>query len=518
MALPRGSTTPTVRDMGRLALPLGSRLVAGSLGLERPVRWARTSGVLSPLFPVLNKDEVALLDLPLVQTSNPALPVARVVRELGRLGLAALVVKGKVDRVGAREAERSNLPLYLLPEDADVGRAARAIIRLLSDREAQEEAQAAALYRWLSQRVAAGAGLGALVGELHRLVGHAVHITDLDGKMLACAGSAPLNSEELTHSVAVGDTPIARLMLRDTPAALDAFAHIALEQGAAALALELVKIEAVEAAREGVYGDFVTSLLQGEEESVLLNQARAAEYPFDNAQWALVAIADAAQADEKTMRAWISRAATRAESLSWDMRANLSQESVALIGSAAGARAVYWQAVLVLAGGDSVWEPSRDAFLDYLAGAWPDAAPLSLAAGDPAMGVEGLRRAHTEAQDALFLGLRLFGEGNCFLHREMGLYRLLRHLQGTDDLEHFLRDTLDPLIAYDDQHQTELLDTLQTLLEQGGNISATAKALHLHRNSLVYRLERIRAISSLDPTDPDDAFTLKLALLLAPLR
>lgn len=42
--------------------------------------------------------------------------------------------------------------------------------------------------------------------------------------------------------------------------------------------------------------------------------------------------------------------------------------------------------------------------------------------------------------------------------------------------------------------------------------------MHLHRNSLVYRVERIREIAGLDPTDADDGFTLKLALILAPLR
>ena len=48
-------------------------------------------------------------------------------------------------------------------------------------------------------------------------------------------------------------------------------------------------------------------------------------------------------------------------------------------------------------------------------------------------------------------------------------------------------------------------------------MSRAADALHLHRNSLSYRIERVRDIAGFDPLDPDDAFHLRLALFLAPL-
>ena len=502
---------PTVHAMGRIALPLGSTLVAGTRGLGRPVRWARTSGVLSPLFPTLNADEVALLDLPVVMASNPGLTLARVVRELGRLGLSAIVVKGSADTAARREAERSNLPLWLLPEETDVARVARSIIRLVSDREAQEEAQAAALYRHLGQRVAAGAGLKGLVEEMHRLFGHAVRVSDLQGATLAQAGNAPPDSITLTRPLFVGESPVATLTLHDTAEALEEWSRVALEQGAAALALELVKIEAVEAAREGAQGDFVATLLAGEGDSLLISRARAADYPLDGTQWAVVAVAAAQAAPEEAMRGWLRRATARAEALGWQARHYLAEESLPPLDHA-------WQATLVLAGGSATWETSRATFLEHLTDVWSERAPFTVAAGDVGRGSEGLRRALAQASDALSLGLRLFGPGRAFLHREMGLYRLLRHLHGTDDLRQFLDSTLSALESYDREHETELVKTLGVLLEHGGNVSATAKAMHLHRNSLVYRVDRIREIAHLDPTKADDAFALKLALMLAPLR
>lgn len=286
------SILPTVRDMGRFALPLGTQLVGGALGLKRMVRWAHSSGVVSPLFPTISADEVALLDLPLIQATNPTLTLARAVRELGRLRLAAIVVRGKADQMAQREAERGNMPLFMLPSDADVGRVTRAIRRLISDREAQEEAQAAALYRLLSQGVAMGKGLSGLVKHLHDLSGHAVRVSDLKGNTLAQAGVVLPESAEKKKILYVDESPVAILTLTDTPAMFDRFSEQALEQGAAALTLELVKLEAVEAAKVGVYGDFVASLLADEDNSLLRARARAATYSLDGAQWAILAVVD----------------------------------------------------------------------------------------------------------------------------------------------------------------------------------------------------------------------------------
>ena len=514
---------PTVRQMARLALPLGSRLVAGELGLGRSVRWARTSGVLSPLFPTLNTGEVALLDLPLVQASNPNLTLPRIVRELGRLRLAAIAVKGPINQAARREAKRGNMPLFALPADADVTRVARAIIRLISDRETQEEAQAAGLYRRLSQIVIVGKGLHGLVTDLHDLSGHTVHVSNLQGETLALAhaGNPIPNSAELTRPLYVGESPVAILTLRDVPDMLDEFSRMALEQGAAALTLELVKIEAVEAARIGVHGDFVTTLLLGEDDSLLQARARVADYPLEAVQWVVLAVTDATQTNEETMKGWGRRAAARCEALGWQVRMHLSEKKRprSRVGVGDDLPDIQLrQATLVLAGGSDSWSASRAAFIDYLKEILPNNTLFSLAAGEPAPGIAGLRDSLTQASDALSLGLRLFGQGRTYLHREMGLYRLLRHLQGTDDLNQFLDQTLSALEQYDRTHHTELVRTLQMLLNHARNVSATAKAMHLHRNSLIYRIERIRNISGLDPIDADDSFAFKLALMLAPLR
>jgi purine catabolism regulator len=59
--------------------------------------------------------------------------------------------------------------------------------------------------------------------------------------------------------------------------------------------------------------------------------------------------------------------------------------------------------------------------------------------------------------------------------------------------------------------------TLEAFFAHHGNVSQAAESLYLHRNSLLYRLERIGEISGLDLDDADDRFSLQLALKLRPL-
>lgn len=505
-------TFPTVREMGRLALPLGTTLAGGELGLDRTVRWARTSGVLSPLFPELNADEVALLDLPLVQASNPALMAARVVRELSRLRIAALVLKGEIDTPTIREAERSNTPLFLLPSSAELPRVGRAIIRLITDREAQEETQASHLYRLLSQQIVGENGLTDVIESLHTFTRHAITLTDTNGELLASAGVALTPASTRSVPVEVAGVTVATLTMSDGPELFDPFTAMALEQGAAALALELAKLEAVTAARSGTQLSFLEALVRGAADDLIRARARAADYALDGYQWVVLTVADSLQTEPEATQAWLKRTTRHAEEVGYAVRTMLTLPSPAQPGLADS------PTLVMVLGGGAAWDTTRSAFLAALHSFWFGGTPLSLAVGDTALGLDGLQQSLVQAQDALALGLRLFGAGRDYLHREMGVYRLLRHLQGTEDLREFVAQTLGALARYDQEHHAALLPTLETFLAHGGNVSAAAAALHLHRNSLLYRLERIRTIAALDPADPEDSFLLKLALLITPLQ
>ena len=62
-----------------------------------------------------------------------------------------------------------------------------------------------------------------------------------------------------------------------------------------------------------------------------------------------------------------------------------------------------------------------------------------------------------------------------------------------------------------------LLETLVTFLDQGLSVEAAARALFVHANTVRYRLRRIHEVTGYSPTDPRDAYALRLAITLGRL-
>jgi DNA-binding PucR family transcriptional regulator len=75
------------------------------------------------------------------------------------------------------------------------------------------------------------------------------------------------------------------------------------------------------------------------------------------------------------------------------------------------------------------------------------------------------------------------------------------------------RGLYDPLLA----SGGGLLETLITFFDQGSSIEAASRALFVHANTVRYRLRRIQEVSGYSPTDPRDAYALRLALTLGRL-
>jgi sugar diacid utilization regulator len=101
---------------------------------------------------------------------------------------------------------------------------------------------------------------------------------------------------------------------------------------------------------------------------------------------------------------------------------------------------------------------------------------------------------------------------------DLGVYRLLALNADTNDLDGFIDQWLGPLIDYDAARSAQLVSTLTSYLRSGGSLNATASELFIHRSTVKYRLERIRAISKHDLADPETQFSLQLATYALEIR
>ncbi len=98
-------------------------------------------------------------------------------------------------------------------------------------------------------------------------------------------------------------------------------------------------------------------------------------------------------------------------------------------------------------------------------------------------------------------------------YAETGTYQLLLpHMNDPAELKRFYKETVRPLVAYDEQYETDLLGTLSTFLECDANVNATAARLITHRHTIRYRFERVRELTGLDVSSTDGREKLSLGL------
>ena len=95
-----------------------------------------------------------------------------------------------------------------------------------------------------------------------------------------------------------------------------------------------------------------------------------------------------------------------------------------------------------------------------------------------------------------------------------GTYRLLFRVLAShpEEVRSFYEDTVAPVVRYDDQYRTDLIGTLEAYLGANCHMSATAAAIHAHRHTVAYRLERVRDLTGLDPMQSEDRERLGLGL------
>jgi carbohydrate diacid regulator len=131
--------------------------------------------------------------------------------------------------------------------------------------------------------------------------------------------------------------------------------------------------------------------------------------------------------------------------------------------------------------------------------------------GTTVIGIKELARSLKEAQVALEVGKVFDTEKSIVSYDNLGIARLIYQLPNTlCDMflqEVFKRGSIDSL----DQ---ETLFTIQKFFENNLNVSETSRKLFVHRNTLVYRLEKIKKFTGLDLRDFDDAIVFKVALMV----
>ena len=359
----------------------------------------------------------------------------------------------------------------------------------------------------LVEAVESGAGLPAVARAAAKLLGASVALIDRSSAVLAVAGASPDQEQKLlsggegvtTVELRVADSAVGELRYRGKGAPDPAIARMV----TTLLALELERSRSPEWESEEVAGAFVDAVLGRQVTDRGDIVARAAELGADLEQGAGVLIVRAAPRAAQTGE-WRARVLTLA------LRALRSLAPGSLATAEDGEVAVDI-AVIAPAPGDEQLARAATGLAreleDSLSG-FHLTIGRSRRSGDPV----DLYRSGSEARLAVNVGE---AEGRPLLaFEDTGAYRLLLPAMSEDprELERFYAETIEPLSAYDDQYETELVMTVEAYLDNDGNVAATAKQLFTHRHTIRYRLERVKELCGHDVSATEGREKLGLGL------
>lgn len=130
----------------------------------------------------------------------------------------------------------------------------------------------------------------------------------------------------------------------------------------------------------------------------------------------------------------------------------------------------------------------------------------------------GFHTSYREAKTALEIGLRKKEFSSRTFYKDTRINRALLEMTENREINRLVQEVVKPLADYDQKRQTDLIDTFMVYSKYNGNVSQTARALHLHRQSLLYRLRNIESLTKLSLLEADDVFLLELTIRVWQLK
>ncbi len=525
----------TIQALLRFALPLGTALLAGSA--DTVINWAITVRAQPPAFPEVYGGELALLSMELLRAYNSRLTLDEVITSLADVGVLALAVRGEISDGAVGTVQARGLTLLALPESSSLTGVERAVNTLIVNQAAQLTQRAIEIQRQLTRLAAENRDLNSLLQLMARATARPLLVHDDAGALIAqvqaqvarqgASGQAlaglPYAAFQnwLRHAAPTVEGAIVASPLGYTTALmvekcvagylslvagegpLEDFDRLVLTYGADVCAIEMAKSRAIAVAVEQTRGDWVQMWLSGTPADDDLMAARAQQTGFNVDALCVVAAFRAVTA---------AGASLPLEALVPQVRDDMARRHIN------GAAGLYVDVIVALYPLENAAQIGRvrrsvEELRTQLASRTAGGL-VTAGISRPAAGLAALREVYREARDAMRIAAELGDLEQVTFYGDLKLYQLLLALKerNLDHLRRFYAVTLGPLAEYDERKQADLIRTLNGFFEANGNLARAAQDLDVHRNTLVYRLERISELTDLDLDDPDNRLILHLAL------
>ena len=544
---PDGGTAGDINigDLLRLALPLDTTVIGGGADPRRYVNWVAIVSEWANLEEQVEPNDLVLVPARL-QGQLTARTAADLLRPLAELPAAALLCFDAVADELRPVLDELHLTVLVAPDGSTPRETHESVALLLLDRQTATSERAMQLYRQLSTMSREGLGLEAMTEVMSKLTGNIVAVqdkrleiqaiswpsntsVDRDGLVATLQQREALppvlrnrkaaararqsvwqmvlpieNLGRLISPIISGDRARGYLSVIGPAGELDMLDSLTVEHGAAACALEMAKAKAVSEAKKALRGDFLEGLLAG---TLPTKETERLEGRLDH---------NTREPHAVMVMSWLTPdiSLRRLEtSVHWVLSNHPRPALVHIYGNN---HLVIFQALKNTEDMDSAHQLGRRIH-EQIEAEFPGALLIGGVSG-PARALADWPDAYHQALQAMQLGQRLKLTNQLVEFTSLGIYRLLYGLENQPDVRQFAEGILRPLAEYDQQNRGSLVKTVEAYFNHHGNISQTAESLFVHRNTLLYRMERIQELTNLQLDQANQRLALHLALKLWQLR
>ncbi len=449
-------------------------------------------------------------------------------------GIVALIVLG--DAPPASVVEAADLPVAHLASHTPLQEFNRQLLTILINQRTHLLERGINIHAELTQMAAEGVGAKGLVQRMAELSAHSVLLQDKRLDIMASSASPEIQTQwddilsrlgalrslpkelqdrnqagqkitvisqslndtlvRLVTSINVGGKARGYLSLIGAREKLDMLDRVIVEQGATVCGLLMAGSKAVRETEKRAKSDLLGALLQGELS------------PRDIRLWQETLGLDLSLPHAALRFSWDSDDPPSQRRLETLLNTEISRLKAKAIVSVMESEIVcFCQGMPREIRPDDAITLGRSV-LDRAILKYPDANPRC-GISTPAKSLNVWRDAFRQAGQALEMAQRLAARQPLY-YPDLSVYRLLLQIEHSSELEAFHKEILGPLLAY--ENGPELIRTLDAYFERNGNLKKTANALYIHRNTLIYRMERIQEITGLDLNNPETRLALQLTL------
>lgn len=533
----------TVEEVRKLALPIGTTILSGQEALDRVVTWTALIYPQEIGPKPLNRGELVIL-APLERNLSIPNRDALVVRQAVEAGAAAVVLAEHPSTLALEEARAGNLPLLLLPLGASVREVERTVITLLLDRQAQIERRGQQVYRQLTQISSQNRGMAELVSAMADLTNKSVIVHDKRLRIVQQVGQPVISSDDWEYVRAftgqINNLPdklrnrhqlvnLDQMVLEQdlqrsglkrlvspiinqaigrgylsivTTGDFDEVDYLIAQYGAEACALEMAKAKAISETEKRLRGTFLDRLLIGDiSQQEAIRQGERFNHNMALPHMALVLAWQGTETPSlRRLETLINGVVSsqREDALVWQR-----DDHVVIFYAADAENPI--DSSLALA--EAIRQEARRQQPQHR---------VAIGIGQKAMHVNQWRESYQDAQQAVDLARRLETDEPLYIG-DLGVYQFILRLEDRETLLAFANHMLGPLLDYDERNRADLIKTLEAFFACHGNLSRTAEMLIVHRNTLLYRMNRISEIADMDLNRPETRLGVHLALVIRQL-